>query len=269
MKQTNMTHTVVGLFDNKADAKAAMDALVKGGFVRESIDLSNRKITDTKTTKTTDRDDSVTDSIGDFFSSMFGTDSSDTSIYADASAETEGILTVMTDSKEKAEKAADILDDKGAADVNERANKYRARTGAATAKNKTADKGEMTIPVVEEKMNVGKRTVEKGGVRVRSRIIEKPVEEEVRLREEHVIVNRRDVDRAATESDFSNFKEGNIEITERAEKAVVGKQARVVGEVEVGKTVETHDKKITDTVRKTEVDVEEFDENTKTRKANK
>ncbi len=151
MKQTNMTHTVVGLFDNKAEAKAAMDALVKGGFVRENIDLSNRKIANT-TNSTVDNDDSVTDSIGDFFSSLFGTDSTDMSIYSDASADTEGILTVMTDSRESAEKAADILDDNGAVDVNERANKYRARTGTATAKNKTTDKDEISIPVVEEKM---------------------------------------------------------------------------------------------------------------------
>lgn len=268
MKQTNMTHTVVGLFDNRAEAKAAMEALVKGGFVRESIDLSNRRIADTKTTKTTDYDNSTGDSIGDFFSSLFGTDSSDTSIYSDASSETEGILTVMTDSKESAERAAAILDDNGAVDVNERANQYRARTGTATAKTETTNDAEMSIPVVEENLQVGKRTVEKGGVRVRSRIIEKPVEETVRLREEHVIVDRHAVDRAATEADFDNFKEGSIEITERAEKAVVGKQARVVGEVEVGKTVEEHDKTITDTVRKTEVEVDEFDENANIRKAN-
>lgn len=266
MKQTNMTHTVVGLFDSKADAKAAMEALVNGGFVRESIDLSNRKAANaTTTTTTTNRDESVGDSIGDFFSSLFGTDSTDTSLYSDASAETEGILTVMTDSKESAERAADILDDNGAVDVNERANNYRAQTGAATTENRTAARDEISIPVVEEKMNVGKRTVEQGGARVRSRIIEKPVEETVRLREEHVVVNRRPVDRAATEADFSNFKEGSVEITERAEKAVVGKQARVVGEVEIGKNVETHDKTITDTVRKTEVDVDEFDENDKRR----
>ncbi len=58
-----------------------------------------------------------------------------------------------------------------------------------------------------------------------------------------------------------------MEITERAEKAVVGKQARVVGEVEVGKAVETHDKTVSDTVRKTEVEVEEFEEKVKAHKA--
>ncbi len=265
MKQANMTHTVVGLFDSRNEAKAAMEALVKNGFVRESIDLSNRRINDKTTGATTDYDDSTGDSIGNFFSSLFGTDSTDRSIYADASAETEGVLTVMTDSEEKARQAADILDDNGAVDVNERANQYRARAGAE-AGNRNAAGEEISIPVVEESINVGKRTVETGGVRVRSRVIEKPVEEKVRLREEHVVVNRRDVDRPATEADFSNFKEGDIEITERAEKAVVGKQARVVGEVEIGKTVEEHDETVTDTVRKTEVDVEEFDEKAKARK---
>ncbi|MDI1241308.1 MAG: DUF2382 domain-containing protein [bacterium] len=51
-----------------------------------------------------------------------------------------------------------------------------------------------TIPVVEEDLNVGKRDVDRGGARIRSRIIERPVEEHIRLREEHVVVNRRSRD---------------------------------------------------------------------------
>ncbi len=115
------------------------------------------------------------------------------------------------------------------------------------------------IPVVEENLEVGKRAVERGGARIRSRVIEKPVEANVRLREEHVVVNRRPVNRAVTESDVNNLQEGEIELTERAEVPVVNKQARVVEEIEVGKTVEERDETVRDTVRRTDVDVQEID----------
>src|SRR5437764_3366736 len=49
------------------------------------------------------------------------------------------------------------------------------------------------IPVVEEQLKVGKREVQRGGVRVFSRVVETPVNESVNLREEHVNVERRPV----------------------------------------------------------------------------
>ena len=97
-----------------------------------------------------------------------------------------------------------------------------------------------------------------GGVRLRSRIVEKPVEASVRLREEHVTVQRTPVNRAASEADFKTFKEGEIEVTESAERAVVAKEARVVEEVSLGKQVTEREETIHDTVRNTEVDVEQI-----------
>jgi uncharacterized protein (TIGR02271 family) len=85
------------------------------------------------------------------------------------------------------------------------------------------------------------------------------VEASIRLREEHVTIERHPVDRPATEADFNAFKEGDIEITESAERAVVGKEARVVEEVTLGKEVTEREETIHDTVRKTEVDVERLD----------
>ncbi|MCA1588925.1 MAG: YsnF/AvaK domain-containing protein, partial [Acidobacteria bacterium] len=211
-------------------------------------------------------DESVGDSISNFFSSLFGADSPEAKNYSNVAADTEGILTVQTDSKEKASQAAEILDRNGAVDVNERANQYQAQSGA-TAKDKTTTEGDMKIPVIEEELQIGKRAVEQGGVRLRSRIIEKPVEETVRLREEHVVVNRRPVDRAATDSDFSTFKEGDLEITERAEQPVVSKQARVKEEISVGKNVEEREETVSDSVRRTEVEVEKLDKEAKARKA--
>jgi uncharacterized protein (TIGR02271 family) len=112
------------------------------------------------------------------------------------------------------------------------------------------------IPVVEEQLKVGKREVNRGGVRVFSRVIETPVNESVNLREEHVNVQRRPVDQPISTSDSTAFKEQSIELRESAEEAVVQKSARVVEEVVVGKEVSQRQQQIKDTVRRTEVQVE-------------
>jgi len=125
-----------------------------------------------------------------------------------------------------------------------------------TNKGEHVYRGETTIPVIEEELQVGKREVERGGVRVESRVEEKPVTEQVQLREEHVHVERRPVDRPVTAGDEA-FREGTLEVTERGEEAVVSKTARVVEEVVVGKQVEERTETITDTVRRTDVDVQE------------
>jgi uncharacterized protein (TIGR02271 family) len=116
--------------------------------------------------------------------------------------------------------------------------------------------GEVRIPIVEEELQVGKRQVQRGGVRLYTRVTERPVEETVRLRDEAVHVERRPVDRPASEADLAAFKEGTIEVTETDEEAVVRKQARVVEEVVVRKDVQEQTETVQDRVRRTEVDIE-------------
>lgn len=118
--------------------------------------------------------------------------------------------------------------------------------------------GQAAIPVVEEQLKVGKRLVERGGVRVFSRVVETPVNESVSLREEHVSVERRPVDQPLSAADAAAFKEQTIELRETAEEAVVQKSARVVEEVVVGKEVTQRQEQINDTVRHTEVDVQQL-----------
>ena len=72
-------------------------------------------------------------------------------------------------------------------------------------------------------------------------------------------MNRQTVDRPATAADLSNaFQNTTVELTKRSEVPVVAKEARVVGEVTVGKTATERVETITDTVRKTDVQVEEL-----------
>ncbi len=116
--------------------------------------------------------------------------------------------------------------------------------------------GKAAIPVVQEEVRVGKRQVERGGVRVFSRLVETPVNESVSLREEHVSVERRPVDQPINPADVAALKDQTIELRETAEEAVVQKSARVVEEVVVGKEVSQRKENIQDTVRHTEVEVQ-------------
>ena len=125
------------------------------------------------------------------------------------------------------------------------------------------------IPVVEEDVKIGKREVERGGVRVKTTVQETPVEEQVNLREEHVRVERRPVDRAATAADISQAQHGRtIDVREKSEEAVVQKEARVVEEVVVDKEATQRTETVRDTVRKTDVDVVEDTNRNKNRTNN-
>jgi uncharacterized protein (TIGR02271 family) len=133
-------------------------------------------------------------------------------------------------------------------------------TDATTGRTGATERGlgagnEEVIPITEEELRVGKRTVERGGVRVRSYVVETPVEESVRLRDETVHVERRAVspDRPAGEADF---QDRTIEVTETDEEAVVSKRAQVIEEVVIRKDVAEHEKTVSDTVRRTEVEVD-------------
>lgn len=138
------------------------------------------------------------------------------------------------------------------------------RTDTAGA---TAGQEATRIPVIEEELRVGKRQVQRGGVRVFQRVREQPVSEQVELREEHVNVERQPVDRPATEADMAAFKEGEVEMREMAEEAVVSKAAHVVEEVNVSKEATQRTEEVNDTVRRTDVEVEQLGASDATRRA--
>jgi uncharacterized protein (TIGR02271 family) len=129
-------------------------------------------------------------------------------------------------------------------------------TDLAGAEASLPDRGEQVIPVAEERLRVGKRDVSHGRVRIRSYVVETPVEEQVTLREERVAVERRPADRAVSDADQA-FQERTIEAEERREEAVVSKEARVKEEVVVRKDAEQRTETVSDTVRQTEVEVED------------
>jgi len=289
-----MAQTVVGFFDDAADAQRAVEQLVSNGFDRSRIDVSSGTGSGTATTSSHhdhDRENGITR----FFKNLFGDNDEDANRYSRVGMRSNSIVTVHAQSSDEAERAADLLDDYGAINVNERASQYETtgstmdydrtavsdtdrtmdndrttgsdynrNTGYSDTENTRSNIGDtsdrdQTINRIEENLEVGKQTVERGGVRVRSRIVEKPVEENIRLREERVNVERNPVDREASRAELENFQERDIELTERAEVPVVNKEARVVEEIRVTKDVDERKETIRDTVRRTEVDIDDLD----------
>jgi uncharacterized protein (TIGR02271 family) len=165
-------------------------------------------------------------------------------------------LVIVRTSERKAQQAANILRTYNVVDIQARSAGYR-QAGPQDMRARDLDAEGTVLPVVEERLDVGKREVQRGGVRVHTTIEEQPVEEQVTLREERVNVERRPVDRPVSDADASAFKEQSFEVVERAEEPVVRKQARVIEEVVVGKDVRERTETVRDTVRRQDVHVDE------------
>jgi len=265
------TSTVIAVFDDYSTAESAARELENIGVPRDSIDVRSNFKTGAAG-RSEYADDSQQGGISGFFHRLFG-GHEDSDHYAEAIRRGSAVVSV-TAPADQLDRAVDILNSRGAVDIDRRVEEYR-KTGydrhnpeAAPysheeATNERGKYREMTnqggsIPVVEEELEVGKRAVRRGGVRVYSRVVEKPVDQSVELREEHVRVERRPVDRPAQVGDADRFREQSIEVTEMAEEPVVRKLARVREEVVVDKETTVRTENVKDKVRRTEVEVEKL-----------
>jgi len=275
-------NTVVGVYDDYSNAQNAVEGLAAAGFSRSNIQLQPDSEISTQSTAPTSEESSG--GIGGFFRSLFGSDEHKEhhDVYAESVRRGHYVLTVDVQDEDEVDRATEVMNRFHAVDIDERSSQWKQQGWSgydASAPRLSQDEIEserrsyaqarttgMTgntteqsrIPVVEEELKVGKRQVQRGGVRVFQRIRETPVHESVQLREEHVKVERHAVDKPATEADLAAFKEGSVELRETAEEAVVSKTARVVEEVVVGKEVSQRTEQIDDTVRRTDVEVEQL-----------
>jgi uncharacterized protein (TIGR02271 family) len=247
-----MRHTVVGLFENSENAHRAADSLIDEGISFNNVDISS-----TEGYREEDvREGKEEDGISRFFNSLFGENTSDYENYSRLASHGRTIVTVHCSTMAEAEKVAEILDNNGAEDVDRKARELSARRGTAEGRSTESIGYSDTMPVIEEEMQVGKKSVETGDVRVRSRIIEKPVEESVRLRTESINVERNPVSRKATAAEMENFKDTTIEASESKEVPIVNKEARVVEEVKLRKEISEKDETIRGSVKRQDVDVD-------------
>lgn len=288
-----MQHTLVAVFDNRSDAQKAMDDLLAGGFNRSDVRLSEGGAQAGTTAAGSElrEDESIGESIKNFFSDLFGSDRGDRmEQYSEAISRGNYVLTVTAPNEPEVERAADLVERYGPIDIDEHASGWAAgstagssagamRTGSQSSSSSApasmqsgqgsvqgstgssmqyAKTESEAIPVVQEELKVGKREVQRGGVRIFSHVVETPVDESVNLREEHVTVQRRAIDKMVDPAEVPAFQEKSFEMRETAEEAVVNKSARIVEEVVIGKEVTSHEEHIKDTLRRTEVEVEQL-----------
>lgn len=120
---------------------------------------------------------------------------------------------------------------------------------------------EEVVPVIEEKVTVGKRVADHGrDITVQSRVKSDTVNKDVSLHEEDVSVEKRKVDepidRAEAEK-LLNQGDKKVTMTEQNEEVVVAKDAVKTDEVVIKKTAQDNIEHVSETVRKTEVDVDD------------
>lgn len=251
--------TVTAFFDERDDADEAVEALIDAGVARSDV----RLVAGASTGDPDTDHKGFWESLKDFF---FPDD--DRYAYAEGLRRGGYLVSASNLSADQYTVAVEILDDEGAIDLEERKAAWSDEgwTGyeqagidtdgpyAGPRASRTSATDEV-IPVVQEDLRVGKRDVDLGRVRVRSYTVEEPVSEDVNLRDEHVVVERRPVNRAVGSTDA--FRDRVIEAEEHAEEAVVSKDARVVEEVAIRKEAGEHVETVRDTVRHTEVEVDD------------
>jgi len=269
------TRTVTAMFKSRAEAERAEQMLTSElGLNRSMIQVSPEAgMTDTGYNQARPYEEKG------FFASLKSLmlPEEDRYAYAEGMRRDAVLLNAKVDDSQ-IDRTSDVLEKAGALDLDAQEAEWRKSgwTGYdATAHNSMRTSGtrtettpmpavgaartgqDETIKVVEENLVVGKREVERGRVRVRSYVVERPVEEKVTLHEERVTVDRHPVDRAASPADLAAFQERTIEARATSEEAVVGKETRVVEEIAVHKEAADRVETVHDTVRKTQVEIED------------
>ena len=132
---------------------------------------------------------------------------------------------------------------------------YAATTGATTTRE--ARTGEtIEVPVSEEQLHVGKRTVDAGSVRLRKVIRTETVNTPIELRREDVTIERVPAGEVRATAGATAFEGEEIVVPVSHEEAVIAKETVVTGAVRMHKTAETETQNVSDTVRKEDVQVD-------------
>src|SRR5688572_30167824 len=219
--------TITAIYDSRDEAERAGMQLRELGLDEERV-----RIIDQSTSEASYSDDRDHKGFWASIKDFFVPDESDRPIYEEG-VRRGGFLLLARVEDRQADSACRILEQSNAVDLDARQAQWRQAGWDDRVGERHETTGgsthEQSIPLVEEHLRVGKREVNRGGLRVRSYVIEEPVHEEVRLREERVQLERRPVNeplrRVQSGSSEDLLRERTIEMDERAEEAVVDKEA--------------------------------------------
>lgn len=250
--EEKVMNSIFALYDDVAMATAVRRELTQYGIAKDRVRIID-----------------ASDSNALHVLTEAGLPAADADYYVEGIRQGGSLLSVQVDEADT-DTVVDIMDRYEPVDVHERAETWQQsgwrsegmveNSTLSTEVKREARSGqedETTLPIIEEEIRVGKRQVAGGGVRVHTYIEERPVEEQVSLREESITVERRPVDRPIDAGELTAFKEEEFEVSAMKEEAVVEKQARIVEEVVVKKQGGERTETIRDTVRRTEVEVDQ------------
>lgn len=127
--------------------------------------------------------------------------------------------------------------------------------GNQSVQARQAPRNEEVIPLAEEVLVVGKRTLNTGTTRIRRYVVETPVEQQVSLVRERVVVERRRpmANRVAGDA----LTELTVEVVETDEVPVIAKSVQLREEIVVRTERTEHTETVRDTVRQDEVEIEQ------------
>ncbi len=112
-----------------------------------------------------------------------------------------------------------------------------------------------TLELLEERLTVNKDRIVAGLVKVGKHVVTEERNVNVELEEEHVNIQRTNVDRVTDRKIGDAGASETVEVELEAERARVGKETYVTEEVSVGKTTERHTETIVETIQREELDV--------------
>jgi uncharacterized protein (TIGR02271 family) len=250
---------VVAVFDTEQNANAALTSLVSAGYRTGDISVI--------------RNEGEAEKAGlhepGVWKRLLGRDlEQDQAAVLGRSFKEGSVIVAVRVPESDASTVMSLLDRHKPVDVVDRAKAYGlAGATAAAPKAPTPIKtaGEETLRLDEEQIDVGKRVVESGRTRVRRYVVEKPVDANITLHEEHVEVIRRAISDPAYVKD-TDWSDETIEFIETAEEPVVNKTAHVTEEVVIRRQGSDRTQTVHDTVRRQQIDVERVPAGAETKK---
>lgn len=259
------TRTITALFDSEAQAQRARQQLTQRGLDESQTRVVSQQPGTASAGSQSGEHRGILESIRHFF-----TGEDDRGEYEEGLRRGGYLLVALID-EDDVDEAVVIIDSCDPVDLRERSDQWRAegwsgeQTEAMSTTPAAAGTGatEQRIPIAEEQVQVGKRAIDRGTVRVRTYVVEQPVHEDVRLRDERVEIERRPASGQVSAADADALTERTIEMTETSEEPVVAKQAVVTEEVVIRKFTGERTQGVDETVRRTEVDVDDSRDETR------
>ncbi|HWW71945.1 MAG TPA: hypothetical protein VN089_18545 [Duganella sp.] len=132
-----MTHTLAAVFETRAEATKAQEELILNGFDGGSIQITDSGSAAGRAR--IDDDASILGNIKQMFSDLIGREHADRHVYAEALNRGHAVLTIETEDMDKADLAADIVEDFNPIDIDEHETMWRASgwTGAEILRSGT------------------------------------------------------------------------------------------------------------------------------------